>query len=389
VKFTERGMVQLCVTVANDLAPSDATTSLCFEISDTGIGMTEQQIERLFTPFMQADGSTTRRFGGTGLGLTITRDLIALMGGTIEVESQLALGSRFRLRLPFGRPDTDLDGQDMGCLRERRILCIARNAAGLATLGHDLSRWGVRFEQTDDCTNALARLRSAQTRGRPFDAVVIDVQIPSTEDVPVAQAIRSLPEMAHLPLVVIGPMGPTTADAGHRDTARVVLSNPLRPGMLEDALCRLLSSRDSSTATARPARPRTAATAMRVLLAEDNLVNQQVAHRMLKKLGIEVDLAANGAEAIERLAQQGYDAVLMDMQMPILDGLEATRQWRERERCDGRAPTPIIAMTANAMESDREACLDAGMDDYLAKPITLASLGDTLKRWIALDEPVP
>jgi CheY-like chemotaxis protein len=256
--------------------------NFCFEISDTGIGMTPAQIDRLVTPFAQADGSTTRRLGGSGLGLTISKNLIELMGGNIGVESAFGRGSCFRIHIPCERlPDAT------------------------------------------DATDA------------PGDRRREGIGNPSIED--------------------------NTAGPGTLAYA------PLDRGVALDDV-------------AKPA-PRPTPTG-RVLLAEDNPINQKVACRMLMKLGIEPDLVGNGVEALSRLQHEHYDAVLMDMQMPILDGLDATRQWREQERLEQRPHTPIIAITANAMTGDRDACLDAGMDDYLAKPVTLADLHDTLRRWM-------
>jgi CheY-like chemotaxis protein len=386
VKFTERGRVSFRVSLDD---ASDGQPRVCFEIADTGIGMTEGQIDRLFTPFVQADGSTTRRFGGTGLGLAITSDLITRMGGRIEVQSRVGFGSRFVIRLPFTQPEHDPDQIDPSSLRGRRILVITKSAADLAMLTHEGGQWGIRFEWIGDGGRAHERLAKARIDGHPFDAVVLEPEMVERDGRPLLDAFRSLPEMSHLPVLLLSAETPRTPEAIPMAANWAHLVKPVRRASLQRTLCRLLTQRDGNESPRPPTHPPgdPMGRVLRILLAEDNPINQQVAHRMLKKLGLQVDVAENGANAIERLADQTYDAVLMDMQMPILDGVEATRRWREREDREGRPRTPIIAMTANAMASDREACLAAGMDDYLAKPITLAALDDILRRWVAPHAP--
>jgi signal transduction histidine kinase/CheY-like chemotaxis protein len=378
VKFSLSGEVALRVDVCAEEAER---CRFCFEISDTGIGMTPEQLERLFKPFVQADGSTTRRFGGSGLGLAISKDLVELMGGDIQVESTFGRGSRFRIRLPFEhQPETDEPTEGVG-LEGRRILCVDDNATNLEILGHYLGGWDVAYEAVLDGPSALDRLARAHGEGRPFDAAVLDLQMPEMDGLALARAIRATPEIAAVRLILLTSGGRPETFAEAADPVDLVLSKPVRQGLLRDALAQILvtgsPTPDQSEAPVldRPFKGR-------VLLAEDNPVNQQVARGMLMRLGIEPDLVQNGAEAIERLASGRFDAVLMDMQMPVLDGLGATRHWRERERREGRPHTPIIAMTANAMAGDREVCLEAGMDDYLAKPVKLAALRETLARWL-------
>jgi signal transduction histidine kinase/CheY-like chemotaxis protein len=382
VKFSLSGEVQLRLDVCGE---GSERSRFCFEISDTGIGMTPEQLERLFKPFVQADGSTTRRFGGSGLGLAISKDLIELMGGDIQVESTFGRGSRFRIRLPFDHQPETVAPTDGAGLDGRRILCVDDNATNLEILGHYLQGWGVAYGAATDGSAALERLVRAHAEGRPFEAAILDLQMPEMDGLALARAIRATPAIAAVRLILLTSGGRPEPFGEAPDPVDLVLSKPVRQGLLRDALAQLLlACREIPDRGEPPMRVRSLNG--RVLLAEDNPVNQQVARGMLVRLGIEPDLVQNGAEAIERLASERYDAVLMDMQMPVLDGLGATRQWRERERREGRSRIPIIAMTANAMATDRDACLDAGMDDYLAKPVKLAELRETLARWLPVAE---
>jgi two-component system, sensor histidine kinase and response regulator len=385
VKFSLSGEVQLRV----DVCGTDAErTRICFEISDTGIGMTPEQLKRLFTPFVQADGSTTRRFGGSGLGLAISKDLIELMGGDIEVESTFGRGSRFRIRLPFKRQRQTIDSPDRAGLEGRRILCVDDNATNLEILGHYLGSWGAVYEGVGDAATALDRLARAQAEGRPFEVAILDLQMPDMDGLTLARVIRSKPSIASIQLILLSSAGrPELMEEGTEPTD-IVLTKPVRQALLRDALLQVLLEGSPGARSPKDAdRPMPRVTDQGyVLLAEDNPVNQKVALGMLLRLGLEPELVQNGAEAIERLSRGHYDAVLMDMQMPILDGLEATRRWREQEGREGRTHLPIIAMTANAMAEDRDACLVAGMDDYLAKPVKLAELRATLARWIRIPE---
>jgi signal transduction histidine kinase/DNA-binding response OmpR family regulator len=382
VKFSLSGEVQVRVEACGEEAER---TRFCFEISDTGIGMTPAQLERLFKPFVQADGSNTRRFGGSGLGLAISKDLVELMGGDIQVESTFGQGSRFRIRLPFDCQLDPPESTDSAGLEGLRILCVDDNATNLEILGHYLHGWGVGYEGVPDGPTALGRLARAQAEGRPFHAAVLDLQMPEMDGLALMRAIRASPAIAALPLVLLTsgvrpePLGKAS------DPTDIVLSKPVRQGLLRDALVQVLLRGTPGSVKGEGPMP-VRRVRGRVLVAEDNPVNQKVACGMLMRLGIEPDLVENGAEAIERLTCERYDAVLMDMQMPVLDGIEATRQWREREHREERRRTPIIAMTANAMATDREACLDAGMDDYLAKPVKLAELRATLARWLPVPE---
>lgn len=386
VKFSLVGEVQLRIANCGE---EGTDNSVCFDITDTGIGMTPEQISRLFTPFVQADGSTTRRFGGSGLGLTISKDLVELMGGRIEVQSSFGQGSRFRIRLPFELQEETIPVQGGELLAAKRILGVDDNATNLEILGHYLRGWGVAYDAVSDGGTALAHLAAADAEGQPFEVAILDMQMPEMDGMTLARRIRSSPSLASTRLVLLTSVGRPERSADGADPVDIILSKPVRRDLLHDAIVQVLYQGDPP----RPAAKRTESPAKeqrlqgRVLLAEDNPVNQKVAFGMLKKLGIEPALVENGAEAIERLNAEHFDAVLMDMQMPILDGVAATRLWREQERRERRARIPIIAMTANAMARDRDDCLAAGMDDYLSKPVKLANLSETLQRWLPAPEP--
>jgi two-component system sensor histidine kinase/response regulator len=352
---------------------------LCFAISDTGIGMTAEQCERLFIPFVQADGSTTRRFGGSGLGLTISKNLVELMGGTLEVHSTLDQGSRFLIRIPFApQVDTDAAPPPDG-LDGRRMLAVDDHPTNLEILGHYLRGWGIRYTSVTHAEEALAQLRFAAREGQPFEVAILDMQMPDMDGVQLARAIRADPSIPPIRLVLLSSVGqPAAADSTEIDLA---LNKPVRLALLRDALFQLVHGRTPEPAPRAP-QPATGRLTGRILLAEDNPINQKVACGMLRKLGLTVEVAGDGAAALDLIAQQSYDAVLMDVQMPVLDGFAATRELRSREQRSGGPRLPVIAMTANAMAGDRALCLAAGMDDYIPKPVRLAELHRVLDQWL-------
>ena len=377
VKFTQQGEVLFEVS---ECQAADAPLTLCFAVSDTGIGMSPAQQERLFTPFVQADGSTTRRFGGSGLGLTISKDLVELMGGTLEVRSTLGEGSRFLVRLPFAAQDDAGEPPTADGLDGRRILAVDDHPTNLEILGHYLRAWGARYDCEGHAVEALARLRKAAAVGDPYEVAILDLQMPDMDGLALARAIRADPSLAAIHLVLLSSAGqPGPDDVQGLDLS---LSKPVRLSMLRDALFQLVHGRTLPPAAAEPTAPPARPLAGRVLLAEDNRINQKVASGMLRKLGLTVDIADNGALALDMIANGTYDAVLMDVQMPVLDGFATTGGLRAWERAGGRPRLPVIAMTANAMSGDRDQCLAADMDDYIAKPVKLAELHRTLARWL-------
>ncbi len=378
VKFTERGEVALTV---RELTRDAASIRLEIEVRDSGIGMTSEQQARLFEPFRQADGSVTRRFGGSGLGLAITKRLTQLMGGDIDVQSAVGRGTRFGVRLTLALQPAALDGAASAGLDGKRALVVDDNETNRRILKHYLKGWGMACVLTADAAAALAALCTAAQTGHGFDLALLDLEMPELDGRGLARRIRADAHWLTLPLLLLSsPVDPGAAE--DTDLFALKLAKPIRYALLRDALYQVLYGTTPAYAKApRPATPRRPL-AGRVLLVEDNPVNQRVAMSMLGKMGVDVELADNGAVGLARLAEGGWDLALMDVQMPVLDGISATRRLREREQAARARRVPVVAMTANAMESDRQACLNAGMDDHVAKPFKSEQLYAALARWL-------
>ncbi len=381
VKFTEQGEVVLSVTSS---PVADGEVELHFKVRDTGIGLSSEQIGRLFQSFSQADSSTTRKYGGTGLGLAISKRLAELMGGSMWVTSDgLGKGSTFHftIRAPVvelpQRSRRDFTGQQPA-LAGRRVLIVDDNATNRKVLSLQMAKWGMLPRDTESPAEALRWLES----GEPFDLAVIDMQMPEMDGIILSKKLKAL--NADLPLVLFSSLGRREAIENTEQLFNGYMSKPLRQSQLFDTLAELLVEEDQvpQVATAPKETALDAGMAerhpLRILVAEDNLVNQKLALRLLQNMGYRADLASNGIEAIESVQRQTYDVVLMDVQMPEMDGLEASRRitakWSVGER------PHIVAMTANAMQGDREMCLAAGMDDYVTKPIRVNELMEALLR---------
>ena len=389
IKFTDRGEVVLRVVLEHDA--EDAVT-LRFSVDDTGIGITPEVQERLFQPFTQADGSTARRYGGTGLGLAICRRLVELMGGAIGVESQAGKGSRFFFTARLGRQPLGTDTQPTleGALKDLKVLVTDDNATNRAILQQQLASWGIRAGSAEGGAGALSALREAREQGEPFDVAILDMQMAGMTGIEVARQIRGDARLAGTRLVLLTSIGERGQAAEAREAGfSGYLNKPVRQSHLHD--CLLAVGRGPAPAAPAPlvtrhtlneARERSLA---RVLVVEDNDVNQLVAVRTLEKLGYRVDLAVNGAEALAAVGRGSYAAILMDCQLPGMDGFEATRRLRALEGPLRRSV--VVAMTASAMPGDREKCLEAGMDDYVPKPIDPAELDAVLRRWISRARP--
>lgn len=379
VKFTDTGEVVLSVTSE---PPADGRVKLHFEVRDTGIGLSEEGMSRLFQSFSQADSSTTRKYGGTGLGLAISKRLAELMGGTMQAASEgPGRGSVFSFTIlaePTGMPKPEarsLLGKQPE-LAGKRILMVDDNETNRKILAAQTRKWGTQTTAVASASAALEVLAA----DAEFDLAILDMHMPGMDGVTLARRIRQTQN--DLPLVLFSSLGERAP--GTEDGLFVAcLAKPLRQSHLFDTLAGLFASAPLPSAAAGTAGksvtgPELAARhPLRILLAEDNLVNQKLAVRLLEQMGYRADLASNGIEALESVARQVYDVVLMDVQMPEMDGLEAARRITRKYTDDDRPA--IIAMTANAMQGDREMCLEAGMDGYIAKPIRVERLIEALE----------
>jgi signal transduction histidine kinase/CheY-like chemotaxis protein len=391
VKFTERGEVVLSVRLTEDHA---ATLGLRIEVRDTGIGIPPEVQDRLFQAFSQADSSTTRRFGGTGLGLAICRRLVNLMAGEIGVDSEVGRGSTFWLTIPLGkvesasRPSPDALVYDPAVLRGLRALIVDDNATNRHILREQLRAWKVLADEVDSGPAALEQLRAAAAGQTPYRIVLLDFQMPGMSGLDVANAVGAIPMLGGVTMVLLTSwVQPGLSTAARETGIAACLPKPVRTQRLLRTVLEALGplvtdSRAVRDVVAPPAAPSAATgTLGRILAAEDNAVNKQLIVRLLEKARFDVDLVEDGAQAVDAVARTRYDAVLMDCQMPNMDGYEATAIIRRAEAGTGRH-LPIIALTASAMEADRERCLAAGMDDFLSKPIKARELAAMLAQWI-------
>ncbi len=383
LKFTEQGEVALRV---DREGPDGERVVLHFAIADTGIGIALEKQATIFEAFTQVDASTTRRFGGTGLGLTITSRLVALMGGRIWVESRLGQGSTFHFTVPFEVPPESLGKpplRDLADLKGMTVLVVDDNSTNRRILEEVLINWGMRPILVAGGTAALDAMERARDDGKPFALVLLDFQMPDMDGFEVAERIKHHPELATTTIMMLSSVG-QRGDAQHCRELGVAayLTKPVRQSVLLDAIRTVLAApgqrveppvlvtRHSLRETQRP---------LRVLLAEDTLVNQLVVVKMLEKRGHSVVVTGDGREAIVALARERFDVVLMDVQMPKMDGLEATAEIRKQEKGTGRH-VPIVGLTAFARREDRERCEAAGMDGYLSKPFSANQLFETLEK---------
>ena len=442
LKFTAQGEVVLSVSLMHG---TDDTATVRFAVQDTGIGLSPEAQGRLFQAFSQADNSTTRKYGGTGLGLAICKQLTELMGGQIGMESQVGAGSTFWFTVPLATqpPGTqsarDLVSQD---LRGLSLCVVDDHATNRRTLESYVTKWGVRCRLAVDGPQALASLRTAAAEGAACALAIIDMQMPGMDGLALARAIKADPVLAPTRLILLTSQG-KRGDAKAAQTAgyAAYLTKPVQEARLYECLLAVVTSPVPAPPCAGKSESRPAPAALitrhslaeaktqvtpKILVAEDNVINQKVAVRMLEKLGYRVDIAANGKEVLEGLSRIPYAAVLMDCQMPEMDGFAATAEIRRREahdeirktcealdvKCEtsdeirGREASdsgtkyasrftndaphrriPIIAMTANAMQEDRDRCLAAGMDDYMSKPVQSKILAEMLSRWVPAGSP--
>ncbi len=398
IKFTSAGEV---VVRAELTKQTPTTATILFAVTDTGIGITTEDQDKLFTPFSQVDASTTRKYGGTGLGLAICKQLVTLMGGEIGVESHQGQGSKFWFEIPFALSLQPVySTQDCGLLSNRRVLVVDDNATNRKIVHHQATRWGMQVDEAADAACALLAIQNATTQKMPYDVVLVDMQMPSTDGMTLGEQIKANSAIADIPLIML-------TSTNQRDEVQralrigfaAYLVKPVKPSRLFDTIMTILGTqfepeegRDVPAERLSENRSCLLASSgshkfpIRILLAEDNLVNQKVALKQLKTLGYEADVVGNGKEVLQMLEKIPYDLILMDCQMPILDGFETTREihrWQESSFASRRRPV-VVAMTANAMKEDRQMCLDAGMDDYLSKPVLKEKLAVAIEHWASV-----
>lgn len=398
LKFTQQGEVMIHVTRGEETADR---ARIEFAVSDTGIGIAPEVQALLFRPFSQADTSITRKFGGTGLGLAICKQLVEQMGGQIGIESVPGQGSTFRFSVWLAKQPVQAHATPMsrGSLPGRRLCIVDDNATNRRILEQYAAHWGLQSATASDGYQALALLKDAAIRGEPFDLAILDMQMPRMDGLELAREIKADSALASTRLVMLTSIGLR----GHAEKAKQAgisgyLTKPVHRSHLYDCLSMIVDMPAKPAADALDGESESpphdvlvtrhflkeaeTAARVRILVAEDNLVNQKVVVYQLEKLGYRADVVANGLEAVEAVSRINYALILMDWQMPELDGMEATARIRKAEMEHGRQRRPIIAMTANAMPEDREECLDAGMDDYLSKPVKKGELGAMLTKWI-------
>ena len=383
IKFTHSGEVVITVESKFIDTPQKSRYQLRFAVRDTGIGIPKDRMDRLFKSFSQVDSSTTRQYGGTGLGLAISKRLAELMGGEMWVESQEGSGSTFHFtiladsapsqsRAHFEHSQPQLAG--------KRLLIVDDNATNRRILSLQTKSWGMLSDTFASGAEALESVR----KGNQYDLAILDYHMPEMDGLFLAKELRKLRDAQTLPMVMLssGVQGRRAIAGNHQELFSAFLAKPLKPSQVFDVLTEIFAGRSTSAkqpaAASRLDKQMAERSPLRILLAEDNVVNQKVAIRILERMGYRADVAGNGLEVLDSLERQDYDVILMDVHMPEMDGLEATRRI-----CEQRPPNErprIIAMTANAMQGDREECLDAGMDDYISKPVQLQELQRTLEQ---------
>ena len=390
IKFTSQGEVIIQLELISE---TDDTATIQFAIIDTGIGITTEDKNNLFQPFTQVDASITRKYGGTGLGLAICQQLVTLMGGKIGINSEIAKGSKFWFNLSFTKqPESVSQNQDYQILSQRRLLVVDDNTINREILHHQAISWGMHIDEVDSAIAGLAALETAATQQMPYDIAIIDMQMPEIDGLTLAIQIRKNPAIANVPLIMLTSTNQIDEVKKALDIGFIsYLVKPVKPTRLLDTIMNIVGSQskinNSQIAINEELQVQAISnkntSKLKLLLAEDNLVNQKVFLKQLQNLGYQADAVANGQEVLELLDKIPYDLIFMDCQMPILDGLAATKEIRRRPVSSfAKHQQPVvIAITANAMEEDQKICLDAGMDDYLSKPVAKDKLAAMLELW--------
>ena len=388
VKFTDQGEIVVSVEAGET---QGNRTSLIFTVRDTGIGIPADRITSIFDSFTQADGATTRKYGGTGLGLSISKQLLDLLDGDISVESTPGVGSVFRFRLPFSAASTtsrsetrdEEECRSLQTLENRHILVVDDNETNRRILEQMLRNWGARPTLATDGPTALSMVRDQASTGHPYEILILDVHMPEMDGFALERRIREDQACGTPHVIFLSSLGRAAQDAGAAKSAHTThLTKPIRQSVLLNAITQVLAPQEPvrhlPEASAHVAATESDGVSLRILLVEDNPVNRAVATGILSRVGHTVVSANNGRRALDKLETDEFDVVIMDVQMPEMDGLEATRRIRTDPRW---ASLPIIAMTAHAMQGDRERCLEAGMNDYISKPIDAKSLKQKVMQW--------
>jgi signal transduction histidine kinase/DNA-binding response OmpR family regulator len=382
VKFTEQGEIHVALKT---IAKSQDRITMRLAVDDTGIGIDPVACSKIFESFSQADSSTTRKFGGTGLGLTISRRLVALMGGELAVSSEIGKGSCFYFELDFEIPEAARNAKPVASHRFEgaQVLVVDDNQTNREILESQLGRWGMKVTLAQDGSSALKVLEQRRERGERFDIALVDYQMPNMDGIELVRRMEKYVRQDGLHVAMLTSMVLRVPENDPvNDLLKYKLTKPVRAEHLKSAIAEMLGESEVAKLT-KASEPRTMNfSGRRVLLAEDNKVNQVVAKRMLEKVGAVVTVAENGKEAVELAIGGKFDLILMDCQMPVMDGYEAAKELRKLGNI-----IPVVAMTANALAGDRRRCLDAGMDDYLSKPVKQDKLGRVLAKWLKAERP--
>lgn len=386
-KFTEKGEISIKLKVVNR---DNTNIKLMFEVIDSGIGIDADIRERLFRPFSQGDVSTSRKYGGTGLGLAISKRLVEMMGGEIDVDSVPGRGSKFWFTVNLIEciaPIPKVEYKIIKELRNVRILCVDDNTINREIIKRQTESWQLRCDAAVNAAEALSMLKKAVDEDDPYKLAIIDYVMPGMNGLEMIQIMRQLQGISKTPVIMLSSLGSTfSQEELDQSQIDVCLTKPLRSGKLYESVINILMKTlglklDISTIQTKIKKKNN-----RILLAEDNPINQQVALRILAKLGYHADIAANGLETLEIVKKSKYDLILMDCQMPEMDGYTTTEEIRKLEKEKNLTPTPIIAMTAHALKGDREKCLSVGMNDYISKPIDIKILTELLEKWLANED---
>ena len=394
IKFTSSGEILVRAELKSE---SSTTATIYFAVIDTGLGISPENQSQLFQPFIQVDASINRKYGGTGLGLAICKQLVNLMGGNIGVDSQLGKGAKFWFELTFSKQSLSVSPvKEVELLTNHRLLIVDDNITNRKIIYHQVTRWGMQVDEAATANVALKALAESVEQGKPYDLALINMQIPEIDGITLGTQLKANSATNKIPLILL------TATNQRDEVERAInlgfsgyLAKPIKASRLFDSIMNILGSqldlenfkdykiKQNLLTTEIQQSPSTTKFKLRLLLAENNLVNQKVALKQLRNLGYDADVAANGEEVLQLIETVPYDLILMDCQMPILDGLETTKEIRRRpDRFFASRCQPIVvAMTANAMKEDEQNCRDAGMDDYVSKPVRKDKLTMVLEHW--------